>query len=57
MSSLEELNLRGYIKANQIEAEKGPLARKEFLKSFNRWVYRTRSQMKDYDPPLTADFV
>lgn len=38
-SSLEELNLKGYIKANQIEAKKGKQARTKFLTAFNAWVY------------------
>jgi len=45
-SSLEELNLKGYIKANRIQAEKGELAREKFLRKFNAWVYRERLREK-----------
>lgn len=45
-SSLEELNLKGYIKANRIEAQNGESARKSFLKRFNAWVYRERAKEK-----------
>src|SRR5690606_40033446 len=39
-SSIEELRLSGYFKANRIEAQKGHQARQAFLKMFNRWVYQ-----------------
>ncbi len=45
-SSLEELNLKGYIKANRIEARLGEQARTLFLEQFNRWAYRERSKEK-----------
>ncbi len=55
-SSLEELNLKGYIKANKIEANQGEAAREKFLKQFNSWVYRERGKEKFLrnlaDPPL-----
>lgn len=44
-SSLEELNLKGYIKANRIEAVKGEKARQVFLRQFNAWV--SREMLKD----------
>jgi hypothetical protein len=58
-SSLEELNLKGYIQANRIEAQNGESARQIFLKRFNQWVYRERpkdkfyrgfGQLADHDP-------
>lgn len=42
MSYTEELNLRGYIMANRLEAATSPAARERFLKRFNAWVYRER---------------
>jgi REP element-mobilizing transposase RayT len=36
-SSLEELNLKGYIKGNRVEARKGEKAREAFLQTFNAW--------------------
>jgi hypothetical protein len=38
----EELNLRGYIMANRLEAKTSPEARARLLKRFNAWVYRER---------------
>lgn len=37
-SGLEELRLKGYFKANRIEAKSGPKKRQEFLVQFNYWV-------------------
>jgi len=45
-SRFEELNLHGYIKANQIEASESKTAREEYLKNFNSWVYRERARVK-----------
>lgn len=45
-SSLEELSLKGYMKANRIEARKGEASRALFLKIFNQWVYRERPKEK-----------
>ncbi len=45
-SRLEELNLKGYIEANRREASHSQAAREEFLKKFNRWVYKERLQSK-----------
>jgi len=39
-SSLEILNLKGYIQANRIQAAQGESAREKFLLQFNHWVYR-----------------
>lgn len=39
-SALEELNLKGYFKANRIEASGGKIAREIYLKKFNAWVYQ-----------------
>lgn len=39
---LEEMQLKGYFKANRVQAAKGTLAREEFLDKFNAWVYRLR---------------
>jgi hypothetical protein len=47
-SSLEELNLKGYIQANRIESQNGEVARQNFLKRFNQWVYRERPKEKFY---------
>jgi hypothetical protein len=55
-SALEELNLKGYIQANRIEAQTGESARERFLKRFNAWVYRERvkeSQKTAGDPPFS----
>ncbi len=40
LSSLEELNLKGYIEANRREAQVSKSAREKYLKQFNQWVYR-----------------
>jgi hypothetical protein len=50
-SPLEELNLKGYIKANRIEAQDGEKARARFLTRFNQWVYRERPKEKFLRPP------
>lgn len=42
-TSLEKLNLRGYLEANRREAVHGGEAREDYLRQFNRWVYRQRS--------------
>lgn len=39
-TSLEELNLRGYLEANRREATQSYAAREEYLRRFNAWVYR-----------------
>ena len=41
-TSFEEMQLKGYFKANAIQAANGPKAREEYLKKFNAWVYRLR---------------
>jgi hypothetical protein len=41
-TSFEEMQLKGYFKANALQAAKGPKAREEYLKKFNAWVYRLR---------------
>lgn len=38
LTSLEELNLRGYLEANRREV-RSPKAREDFLRKFNAWVY------------------
>jgi hypothetical protein len=43
-SSLEVLNLKGYLRANEIEASQSYHAREKYLKMFNRWVYRERDR-------------
>lgn len=60
-SSLQELNLKGYIAANRKEAKHGDEVRKKFLKQFNAWVYRERKTEKllaqRYGPdPTTTTF-
>ena len=50
-SSLEELNLKGYIKANRIQAKKGVAAREQFLKQFNAWVLRERREEQALESP------
>ncbi|MCC7403299.1 MAG: hypothetical protein IT288_02785, partial [Bdellovibrionales bacterium] len=40
VSRREELNLFGYIKANQIEGQESKAAREIYLEKFHRWVYR-----------------
>lgn len=42
-TSFEELQLKGYFRANRIEAGKGEKARENFLEGFNRWLLRVRS--------------
>jgi hypothetical protein len=37
-TSFEELQLKGYFKANRIEAAHSPKKRQEFLGQFNRWL-------------------
>ncbi|MBS1971979.1 MAG: transposase [Bdellovibrionales bacterium] len=39
---IEELQLRGYFKANRLQAAKGQKAREEYLQKFNEWVSRMR---------------
>lgn len=41
-TSIEEFQLRGYFKANRIQAKNGTKAREEYLEKFNAWVYRLR---------------
>ncbi len=48
-SRLEELNLKGYIEANRIEAARSGRAREKFLKKFNQWVYKERLQSKSLE--------
>lgn len=49
VSKFEELNLFGYIKANQIEATQSKSARENYLKRFNAWVYRERLKIKSLE--------
>jgi REP element-mobilizing transposase RayT len=42
-SAFEELGLRGYFEGNHIERELGYQTRKEYLKKFNRYLYRLKS--------------
>lgn len=42
MSHTEELNLRGYLMANRLEAAKSYKAREKFLKDHRKWVYVDR---------------
>jgi len=46
VSRREELNLFGYIKANQIEGQESKAAREIYLEKFHRWVYRERVRGK-----------
>ena len=39
---IEELQLRGYFKANRLQAAKGQKAREEYLQKFNEWITRMR---------------
>lgn len=58
-SSLEELNLKGYINANRIQAGRGEKARESFLQNFNAWVYRERVRdkfLQCLDPSLVWVF-
>lgn len=41
-TSLEELNLRGYLEANRREAAHTHAAREAYLKAFNAWVKKQR---------------
>lgn len=43
-TSLEELNLRGYLEANRREAAHDYAAREDYLHRFNRWVSRHRAK-------------
>jgi hypothetical protein len=49
-SSLQELNLKGYIQANRLEATKSYQARQKYLKHFNAWVYKRHRQDGSQDP-------
>jgi hypothetical protein len=49
-SRLEELNLKGYIEANRVEAEHSSTAREAYLQQFNDWVYRERRKKNAPDP-------
>jgi hypothetical protein len=42
-SAFEELGLRGYFEGNHIQRDLGYEARKEYLKKFNRYLYRLKS--------------
>ena len=53
-TSLEELNLKGYIEANRREAAGSRQARENFLKQFNSWVYRQRASAKGSEPYSSA---
>ena len=53
-SRLEEINLKGYIEANRREASQSKTAREQFLKKFNRWVYKERLKSKGLDNFSTA---
>jgi REP element-mobilizing transposase RayT len=41
-SRIEQLQLRGYFKANRIEQKYGYEAREKYLKAFNQWIYRLK---------------
>jgi REP element-mobilizing transposase RayT len=41
-TSFEELQLKGYFKANRKQAKQGEKAREEFLNKFNEWIYKMR---------------
>ncbi|MCC7404935.1 MAG: hypothetical protein IT288_11115 [Bdellovibrionales bacterium] len=49
VSRREELNLFGYIKANQIEGQKSKAAREHYLEKFHLWVYRERLRAKNLE--------
>ncbi|MCC7405694.1 MAG: transposase [Bdellovibrionales bacterium] len=49
VSRREELNLFGYIKANQIEGRGSTEARELYLEKFHRWVYRERLRGKSLE--------
>lgn len=53
VSRFEELNLYGYIKANQIEASQSKTARERYLCQFNAWVYRERIKAKSLEAYLS----
>ncbi|MBS1970269.1 MAG: hypothetical protein JSU04_08170 [Bdellovibrionales bacterium] len=42
---VEEFQLRGYLKANRIQAARGEKAREEYLAKFNEWVRQMRSSV------------
>ena len=45
-TAFEELQLKGYFRANRVEKEHGYKAREEFLQKFNAWVYQLRRYKK-----------
>lgn len=53
MSSLEELNLKGYIEANRREVV-SKAERVRFLKSFNAWVYKERVKTRGELAPFAS---
>lgn len=52
----EELNLRGYIMANRLDAATSASAREKFLKKFNDWVYRGGGEELEYVPSSAFSF-
>ena len=50
-SKLEELNLKGYIEANRVQAAKSYQAREKYLKEFREWVQK-RYQRNGLEDPL-----
>jgi REP element-mobilizing transposase RayT len=45
-TKFEELQLRGYFKANRIEQRYGYQARADYLAQFNEWLYRLKKLKK-----------
>lgn len=43
ISRLEELGLKGYFLANRKQKERGYIAREDYLKKFNQFIYRLRN--------------
>lgn len=53
-SALEELNLKGYFKANRIERDCGKVQREEFLEKHRQWVKSLRLNRASRDKINTA---
>lgn len=43
-SAFEELQLKGYIDANRLQAQQGYKQREAYLNEFNNWVYHLKAQ-------------
>lgn len=50
-TQIEELQLKGYFKANRIQRVKGYQARVQFLNSFNNWIENLKLHQANHSKP------